>query len=72
MVSHHNETDGSLTCLVSAAETTIIQTKSGSAARTIAEAIGSESVSRQLLSNSVQQGAEDALLDRVEEAMKDL
>lgn len=57
--------DSSLTGWMPAAETTIIQSKSGTAVETIAEAIGSESVSRQLLSNSVQQGAEDALLDRV-------
>jgi len=48
-----------------AAETTIIQTKSGTTAETIAEAIGSDSTSRQLMSNAVQQGVEDALLDRV-------
>jgi hypothetical protein len=43
-----------------------MQTKSGPAAGAIAEAIGSGPTSRQLLSNAVQQGVEDALLDRLE------
>ena len=68
---HHNETNGPLT-VFGAAETTILQTRSGTATATqaIAESIGSESISRQLLSNAVQQGAEDALLDRVEDVIK--
>jgi len=51
---------------LAATETTIMQTKSGPAAGAIAEAIGSGPTSRQLLSNAVQQGVEDALLDRLE------
>ena len=70
---HHNETNGPLTGF-RAAETTILQTRSGTSTATttqaIAESIGSESISRQLLSNAVQQGAEDALLDRVEDVIK--
>jgi hypothetical protein len=55
-----------------AAETATVHTKVSTAAEAITKAIGSESTSQQLLSNAVQQGVEDALLDRVEGVIKDI
>ena len=71
IVLQYDETDGPLTRSTSA-ETATVHTKVSTAAEAITKAIGSESTSRQMLSNAVQQGVEDALLDRVEGVIKDI